>query len=344
MRNEHERLNGSDEIDLVELVQGVWRQKYWAMAIALPIIILGVAYAQLASPVYEAKLYVQPPSQNDIAQLNYGRGGDSGLTMLTIKDVYEVYLRSLQSEAVRNQFFRTVYLPTLSEAERSGSRDALYGHFNSLLKVGVAAKDSPMRFILTANLEDPEKAALWVETYAQMAASQAKHEVLMGSQSDTLNIADNLQQLMDGAQVAARKTREDEVVKLKEALRVARSIGLEQPPIISGEISAGMDGPLTYMRGSKALEAEIANLESRVSDDPFIEGLRSTQERLTFYRGLKIEPSTVAVYHQDGEVEQPDKPIKPRKVLIVLLSALLGIGLGLAVALCRDVWSRRRAI
>lgn len=341
MRNEPER-RSDDEIDLIELVQGVWRQRIWVAAIALPVIILGVAYAKLASPVYEAKLYVQPPSQNDIAQLNYGRGGDSGLSMLSIKDVYEVYLRSLQSEAVRNNFFRTVYLPTLSKEERAGSRDALYSQFNSLMRVGVAAKDSPSRFVITANVEDPQQAALWVATYAEMAAEQAKREVLRGNQSEALVKADNLQQELGSAQVTARKQREDEIIQLKEALRVARSIGLEKPPIISGEVSAGMDGTLTYMRGSNALEAEIANLESRASDDPFIAGLRSKQEKLAFYRNLKIEPSVISVYQQDGVVDQPDKPIKPRKVLIVLLSAVIGVGLGLVVALGRDAWLRRR--
>ncbi|MEF9898225.1 MAG: Wzz/FepE/Etk N-terminal domain-containing protein [Pseudomonas sp.] len=345
MRNEPER-RGDDEIDLFELVQGVWRQKIWVAIIALPIIILGVAYASLASPVYEAKLYVQPPSQNDVAQLNYGRGGDSGLGLFSIKDVYAVYLRSLQSEAVRNNFFRTVYLPTLGEEERSGSRDALYNQFNGLLKVGMAAKDSPLRFVITATVEDPQQAATWVATYAEMAADKAKREVLRGNQSEALVKADNLQQEIASAKVTARKHREDEIVQLKEALRVARSIGLEKPPIISGEVSsevsAGMNGALIYMRGSNALEAEIANLESRASDDPFIKGLRGKQEKLTFYRNLKIDPSLIAVYQQDGVVDQPDRPIKPRKVIIVLLSALVGVGLGVVVALGRDVWTRRR--
>jgi chain length determinant protein (polysaccharide antigen chain regulator) len=267
--------------------------------------------------------------------------------VFTIKDVYEVYLRSLQSEAVRNNFFRTVYLPTLSEDERSGSRDALYNKFNDLLKVGVAAKESPSRFVIAASVENPQEAALWVATYAEMAASQAKREVLRGNKSEALVVADNLQQRIDGAVATARKQREDEIVRLKEALRVARSIGLKKPPIISGElskeVSAGMGGALIYMRGSDALEAEIANLESRASDDPFVQGLRHQQEKQIFYRNLDIEPSVIAVYQQDGVVDQPDKPIKPRKTLIVLLSVFIGVGLGLVVALGRDLWVRRYA-
>ncbi|MNE99914.1 hypothetical protein D3C80_1986580 [compost metagenome] len=98
------------------------------------------------------------------------------------------------------------------------------------------------------------------------------------------------------------------------------------------------------MRGSKALEAEIANLESRASDDPFIKGLRKMQESLTFYRNLKLDPATVAVYQQDGVVEQPDKPIKPKKVMIVLLSAVIAMALGLMTALGREAWIKRKRL
>lgn len=89
-----------------------------------------------------------------------------------------------------------------------------------------------------------------------------------------------------------------------------------------------MSGELTYMRGTKALEAEIANLGSRTLDDPFIQNLREQQEKLNFLRNLKMDPSLVAMYKQDGAAFQPDKPIKPRKAIIMLLSVLGGLGLG----------------
>ncbi|MNJ45609.1 hypothetical protein D3C77_407140 [compost metagenome] len=63
---------------------------------------------------------------------------------------------------------------------------------------------------------------------------------------------------------------------------------------------------------------------------------------MTFYRNLKVDPSIIAVYQQDGVVEQPDKPIKPKKLIIVVLSAVAGLALGLVAALGRDVWVRRK--
>lgn len=261
--------------------------------------------------------------------------------------MYSVYLKALQSEAVRDKFFRSAFLPMLTEEERGGSRDALYAQFNGVLKVAPASKDTPDRYVLVASLEDPRLAATWVSSYAEMAAEQAKNELLSGARSDISIMADNLDQQIKAARATAGNQRLDQIAQLKEALRVARSIGLEKPPIIadelSSEVSAGMGGALTYMRGSKALEAEIINLESRSSDDPFIQNLREKQEGLNFLRSLKVDPSLVSMYQQDGAVSLPDKPIKPRKAIIMLLSALVGVGLGVMVALGRDMWCRRKA-
>lgn len=342
MRNEREHLNGGGEIDLIELLQGIWQQKLWVVLVAMPIIGIAMLYVLLATPVYQSKVYIRPPTQDEISQLNFGRGEGTGLAPLTANDVYGIYVKALQSESVRDRFFRTTFLPWLKEDERKNSRDVLYAKFNGMLSVEQVVKDGADRYLITSNVEDPRVAALWVSSYAEMAAKQAKGELLGGTRSDISIMADNLEQQIRAARATADTQRSDQIAQLEEALVIAKSIGLEKPPIISNtlssEVSAGMGGALTYMRGSKALEAEISNLNSRSSNDPYIAGLRERQERLTFLRNLKIDPSLVAMYQQDGAVFQPDKPVKPRKALIVGMAVFGGLGLGLVVAFVRQFW------
>lgn len=342
MTNDRERAIKDDEIDLLELIRGLWQQK---LIIVLTTLVVGggaVAYAVLATPIYEAKVFVQPPSQNDIAHLNYGRGGDSELGMLTVKDVYDVYVRNLQSESLRRLFFQEVYLPALSPEARLGSQDELYGRLGRVLVVAVTSKDTPNRFAITVNLPDPQKAAGWAVNYAEMAGARAKLEVLKDVKADASVKANNLERQIKAAQENAKKQREDQIVQLNEALAVARSINLENPPIISGAlstaVSAGMDGALTYMRGSKAILAEIENLQRREADDPFIDKLREQQSALIFYRALEIDPNVIEAFRQDGAVESPDSPVKPKKFIIVFLGMLAGGALGVLLALVRHMW------
>lgn len=345
MRSERERLSSDDEIDLFELVAEVWRQKLLVVLVTVVVTGGAVAYALLAKPTYEAKVFVLPPTQNDIAQLNYGRGGQSDLAMLSIKDVYGVYLRNLRSESLRREFFQSVYLPSLSKEERNGSQDELYRNFQAVLRVGEMPRESADRFFVQAELSNPKLAADWVVQYAELAGLRARSEITQDIKADATVKADNLEQEISAARLGAQKQREDQIAQLTEALRVARSIGLEKPPIItnnlSSEVSASMDGSLTYMRGTKALEAEIDNLRKRASDDPFVRDLRPRQEALAFYRNLKVNPESVRVYQQDGAIESPDKPVKPKKLFIVLVGGLVGGALGVLAAVVRSLGWRR---
>ncbi|MFV0924876.1 MULTISPECIES: LPS O-antigen chain length determinant protein WzzB [Pseudomonas] len=339
MSTHREHVIENNEIDLVQLIRGIWRQKLLITVITMAVTATAIVYALTATPVFQAKIFVQPPTQKDIAHLNYGRGGETELERLSVQNIYDIFLRHLLSESLRRHFFQNIYLPTLPKEQRQGSQDALYAGFNQLFSVAPTGKDTPGRFAISANLPDPELAAGWVTQYANMAGELARQEVLGNVRGEATVKSNDLQLQIVSAQKSAREQREDEIVRLTEALAVAKSIGLDRPPIITinrvEEVSADMEGPLTYMRGSKALEAEIRNLQQRVSDDPFIQDIRKQQAALNFYRELRIDPEVVATFRQDGIVELPDRPIKPKKFLIALLGLFAGAGLACFVATVR---------
>ena len=74
---------------------------------------------------------------------------------------------------------------------------------------------------------------------------------------------------------------------------MAKSSGLENTVVFSGSGSDKLAGSMlegnSYLRGSKALEAELKNLENRGSDDPFTPGLRKLQKRAGFYKQVEAE-------------------------------------------------------
>jgi chain length determinant protein (polysaccharide antigen chain regulator) len=108
----------------------------------------------------------------------------------------------------------------------------------------------------------------------------------------------------------------------------------------SNELSEFIDGSLTYMRGAKAIEAEMKVLEARQSDDPFIAELRSSQEQLSFLKTIEVRPENVSVFTLDSAADVPETPIKPKKPLIIALGLVLGGMLGVFAALVR-VFVRR---
>lgn len=348
MRKIRERLDGVEEIGVVELVQGVWGEKWLMFAVGSVIVMLAVAFVFFSVPQYEAKVYLQPPTHNDIASLNYGRGADSSLELLKVKDVYEIYIRHLNSESLKRAFFQSVYLPSLSSEEKKGSRDALFTRFSSALTVAKAGRDDPTRFSVSAVASDGARAAEWVKAYASRAGQMAEDELIKNLRSDASVKAETLRQQIEALRESAQKEREDQIVQLEEALRVAQSIDLEKPLIISASPAvgavAGIGGGLTYMRGAKAIEAEIENLKARKSDDSFIERLRQQQVLMAYYASFDIKPESVTVFRQDGVVEIPDDPVKPRKVLIIVMGLLLAAASAVFLAMLSFLWKRSQML
>lgn len=343
MRHDRKRFEIDYQIDLLGLLDLLWRRRLFILMISLFTLFLSVLYVCVRTPVYQATAIVELPTQNDISHLNYGRGGDTGLEIFSPAEVYELYVRNLLSESMRRQFFQAVYLPSLDGEQRQGSREALYADFLQVLQIVPLGKEPPFRYAITVKLPDASQSAQWAVRYAELAGVNAKAEILKNIESDANVRAESLRQQIAAEREKARRQREDREARLSEALTVAKSIGLERPPVISGqlggELSSGIVGELSYMRGSDALEAEIEGLRARPSDDPFIPGLREKQAELDFYDGLKVLPASIGVYRQDGAVELPDQSILPRWTMIVVMGLVFGVVMSVVIVLAHHVIS-----
>ncbi|MBS3186421.1 LPS O-antigen chain length determinant protein WzzB [Pseudomonas sp. PCH44] len=333
--------SNNEEIDLVELVRELWKGRVLILSVMLMFLFCAVIYVYVKAPQYEAKATVRAPSQEGIAALNIGRGDKSGLRLLEAKDVYAVYLRNLQSESIRRKFFEDVYVPDLKAEGHEVGNDQSYRQFSNDARVENADANLSSRATITLLAFQPQTAAYWVQLYSNLAAAQAVRQLIADVQSDAKAKAEGLEQQIEIDRDSARKQREDKIIQLKEALSIARAVGLEKPPFISAslasELSSEISGGLAYMRGSKALEAEIAMFEARISDDPYIPGLRQKQADLSFYRKLSIDPAAVEVYQMDGEVKLPDRPAKPRIALILVAALVLGALVGLVLVFVRKL-------
>ncbi|WHI52428.1 Wzz/FepE/Etk N-terminal domain-containing protein [Microbulbifer sp. MLAF003] len=335
---------GGDEIDLIALVQGLWAQK-WMIALVTLVVTLGAAlYAFLSKPVYEARIGLLPPTLSDIADFNLARGSKSGLKPFTVNEIFSEFTSNLQSEKSRRQFFEEVYMPSLDSDQRLGSRDRLYEKFAEVLRVKPPTKRQPAYLIIVES-HDAAESAEWARQYLDQVTRRTLANVLNHTQRESEVRIQQLQQELKTLREFAKIRKNDRLSKLREALAVASKVGLGSPPVLSGQaaeqLSAFMSGNLMYMRGTKAINAEIEALESRTSDDPFIPSLRFVEEQLSLLKGVQsISGKELAVSRPDGVVKVPDAPIKPRKALILALGIILGGMLGLFIALVRLMFSK----
>ena len=358
--------NQQDEIDLIELFQGLWAQK-WLIAAFTAVAVAGAAaFAFLSTPTYEARAGVLPPRLGDIAGYNLGRSeamlpprlgdiagynlgrSEAMLAEFKVEDVYRVFRRNLLSDSVKRELFLSTYLPSLGEAAASNAQDRLWVGFNKVLAVRAPdAKNNPDYFTITVQHEDPQTAADWANRYVAMVAEKTEDEMKANLLAEIGTKAQSIEQQIEVLRTSAQKSREDRIVRLHEAQLVAEAVGIDAPQVTAGKTSSDgelaefMDGNLMYMRGAKAIQAELTVLEQRKNDDPFIPELRGLENQLEFLKRVDVNPDNVSVYTLDSSAEVPQTPIKPKKVLILALGLVLGGGLGVFVALIRIMLSKR---
>ncbi|WP_313089509.1 Wzz/FepE/Etk N-terminal domain-containing protein [Pseudomonas sp.] len=352
-----------EEIDLVELAKALWSQKLIIIGATLVGAAAALMYALLSTPVYEAEATVLPPMLSDIAAYNAGRtesalytsGDNEGsdrspqatLKPFTVNDVYAVFTRNLRSLSLRRAIFNDIYLPSLPEAEREGPRDTLWGRFNELVTITSPDKQRPELFEVTVRQSTPDLAAAWTNEFISRAARASERDMRENVASELNTRIHSIERRIASLRSTAQQRREDRIAILREALVVATEVGVSSPQVTAGrtassdELSAFVDGSLTYMRGAKAIQAEMKVLESRQSDDPFIPELRGLQEQLAFLKTVDLEPASVSVFTLDSAAEVPETPIKPKKPLIIALGVVLGGMLGVFIALVRVVVRRK---
>jgi chain length determinant protein (polysaccharide antigen chain regulator) len=155
-----------------------------------------------------------------------------------------------------------------------------------------------------------------------------------------------IQDQIVGARKVQQDRRLDRIAELSEAIVITKQLGIQKP------ISAGPTMNINnlnnqkgqnvslYLLGSDLLEAEKNVLITRQNDDAFIENLRSWQEQAQQLQSLKLEKDKFGVLAIDQAAEIGEK-VKPKKSLIIAVGAVLGLMLGVFIALIRRAVKKR---
>lgn len=336
-----------DEVDIIKLVKQLYEQKIVIIVSMIIVLFCAIIYVFLTGPIYVSKAAVQPPSLSDISGYNLGRE-EAKLPLYSVADVFSVFKRNLLSQSSKREFFNSVYLPSLDKASTAKSNDRLWSDFNKIFNVYAAdAKNTPDYYVVSVEHDVPEVAAKWANLYVKMISNEAADEMQKNLLTEIDTRVDSLDRQITALRATARTRREDSIIRLQEALVVADAVGLDDPQVVSGrtssskDIASYIDGSLMYMRGAKAMRAELEVLRNRKNDDPFISELRNLENQLYFLKAINVNPDNVKSFKSDGRALVPDSPIKPNKLIIVAVSIALGLALGIIFALVRSSYMSR---
>lgn len=325
-----------DEIDLFELMQTLWGFKWLIAGITALFTAFGAVYALSLSPVYEAQAHLMAPRANEVFQLNPGVA-DVGLTPA---EVYERVQSNLQSADVRRRFF---------EHQGGANAPASRIDLNSMNAALSIHTGNTTRVVM--ELDNPELAAQWVnELIAYVAATTVDELVAEVNQNITAYLR-RIDLQLDSLRALMEAERLSRIAVLEEALSIAQSIGLQESMIENAANQLNME----YMRGSRALMAEINVLRNRMSDEPFMVALQSLSDSNSLaidpsrlyvesriLSSVEIEPDLIRPIRITQTAEPPSRPNGPNRSLIIALSVILGGMVGVFAALILSAVRKRQ--
>jgi LPS O-antigen subunit length determinant protein (WzzB/FepE family) len=262
MQDQSQRSFHDDEIDLVELFQSLFKQKYLILAVAGVVTLVAVAYAFLATPYYQVQSVLRPVDRGSLDELN-----GTGVYELTPVEALNLVGAGLSSYENRLAFFRGHQELFTGLIEPGRSLEQIFEEFNSsaftMLQVDPKKTSGQSEFVglsltyprgvdgvevvngLVAFVLDVERARIDADLKVLIAnrlfnieqkieAARASYDASKQAQIAVLLEQDTLRraQLQDELQAlrAELKTRrQSRIMVLDEAIQVAESLGIEKP-------------------------------------------------------------------------------------------------------------------
>ncbi|MFD2754943.1 LPS O-antigen chain length determinant protein WzzB [Comamonas terrae] len=321
----------------------------WRLIASCTIFALAISVASLfiIEPRYEIKAYIDKPYGNEISELNIGRSAATGLQQYTPEQIFAYFTRRLTTDEAAQRFFLETYLPQQeSLPETEAGKQALY---NSFRKSVISISPPPLppkagfRDLYSIQIIAPtgEKAKKWIQDFLSQVSDDARHALIQDIEKSISLQIQNTERDLQEKMRTTELNRHDRQAQLAEALQVAQAVGLKEPQMTSiqpprqDSAASYIDGSRLYARGTKSLQAELEVLKQRKDDAPFVEGLRAIQAQLNLLKEQAPSKKQFKIFHIDGEIVEPLKPMSPKKSLIIFTGLFFGLALGTLAALIR---------
>lgn len=413
MQDQSPRFAPDDEIDLLALIQSLFQQKYLILAITGLFTLAAVAYTFLATPYYQVQSILRPVDSGSLDELN-----GTGVYQLTPTEALTRIGAGLSSYERRLAFFRDNQALFEGLAVPGRSLEQVFEEFSrsafSMLQAdpkkpdrlsefvglsliypadveGVAVVNGLVDFVLDAERERiaSDLKVLIANRLSgieqKIAAARARYETSKQAQIATLLEQSALQraQLQDELQALRNelKTRREYRIKsLEEAIRIAKTLGIESPTTPSAMAGAQRQGQVVltevnsqeiplYFMGVDALAAErqalnarrsddfseprvaeiekelalldrnrqVEILEERQNEDLYLKDLAEWRQEAAQLKGIKFDANGLQLVRLDQPALEPLATIKPKRALIIALAMVLGLMVGISIALLHNL-------
>lgn len=327
-----------DEISLNDLYRTLVKRKLILIAVFTITVLTAILYLLMAQPTYEAKIKLLLPNTSSL----FLSRPEHPYAQFDSKIVFEGF----QARLKRKELWRLFVAknPQLfPPAPDDRKVDILSEH---PIHIGLDKSYPAEHIEISYKDHTPKLSADILRGYLKFTYESYVAELLSLVKG---KIERRKESIMEDIALLREKEKldhKDEIERLRRDLSLAKTLGIEKSHLCRADDLAQSNGAniivtnetmRSYMRGTIALEAELASLTKRESNDPDIYGLNDKKIELERLNNLRMVLADIRLFTQDGEIVDPQEPIKPKKRIIIAVAILLGLMLGVFAAFFTEI-------
>jgi len=337
----------NDEIDLVELFRTLWKQKAKIALITAVTTLAAGIYAFTAEEVWTSKAVITAPKASDMGEFYLlAQNLERNAPMITTadgiqtktedakqlqfatlqKNVFKEFKDALNSQDERRKFVIN------SEFYKEKTKDKSTQEQKFILKEitekniqYISANDEKKTFdTISLSADTSKKSQILLQKYI----SSVNEMIVKNNEHEFVLLLNKFRQDLDAEAKALKASAEDmlklEIKNVSDALTQAKDMNLIET---SANLPTEISDSTMYLLGSKSLSAKLASLKA--SEPTLAKRYFDVQHQLKTLNEIKISSVKGQVF---GFLDMPDEPVtkdKPKRALILVLGAMLGIIVGI---------------
>lgn len=372
----------NDEIDLFDLIDDIKSQWRWVVVVMFLAVAMGVAYAFLATPKFKAKAELVASSSQGLVIVNLAKSqvakaselndyndsqsddshpsrsqnkntdNSNPANLLKGDELFESFTSSLSSDTQKIIFYNKLLENKNSKLyaliydenlEKEDNIDLFLERFSS--KFEKIKNTERLKFSIDFSLKSSELAAKLLNDYINFIINKHKASYRATFDFELSSALEMIKGLKKSALSNYRFEKSQRIVKLQEAIAVAVRIGQKKPFYNLNQVVTASEPPL-YMMGELALREELKQLQNRKTGDAneavYIKDFSLLSEKQKTLESIKVDWNRISLIDINAQATPPRAPFKPKKALIVAISGIVGLMLGVMLALFISA-SKRRA-
>ena len=356
--------SSDDEIDLFELFEKLWQEKFLIIGATLLVGIAATVVAFILPKTYSSEAIVNQAPQAQFVRLNTIApliNQTTGIEKIITSDrVYDDYRLKITSPGTsRYAFEQSSLAQNAIKGSNSAPEQALtsaYRAFQQKLKISFDTnkQNSTKRITIRYESENPEETAHMINN---VILPYTEKQVLAALEEDRRTLIEQEQEHIQlnirNSELAFLTDNRLQLAELDEAMIQARAANIEN--LSASQVNPTVIGRAQYLLGTKLLSARRGVIKDRAEQyryhsnsvpgdtgKPYIRGIAEKVELLNQLAAADTDFSSVKPVIIEKQAEVPVFPDKPSKKLIIVLGLVAGGMLGVFIALIRIAVRTRR--